>query len=169
MKKTALVSIIIIITIIFLISISFSIKNAEAAIDTYYSIERVDHTIQVMYNGYVFINDTIRIVGNASGGAEPLARFTIGFPYKYGSHVLRCMAWEASGVFNVTLDVPLENRMGFYAVEINFPQPLDVNNGITHDFTVGFILSNNLVQFSDTNKYILDFPAYPSLTGPVTN
>jgi len=168
-KKAALAFAIVVFTTVILISFSFSIKTVEAANAADYSIQQVDHKIEVMYNGYILINDTIRIVGNASQPTEHLNRFLIGFPYKYGSYVLHCVAYDASGIFNVTLNVPLENHMGFYAVEIIFPQPLDISNGTTHNFTVGFILSSNLLNTSDTNSYILDFPAYPSLTKTVTH
>jgi len=140
-----------------------SFENAD------FYIENVDHRIEVMYNGYVFINNTIRIVGNASDEMQPLERFLIGFPYKYGEYVLRCMAYDASKIFDVKLNVPLENRMGFYAVEISFPQPLDISSGTNHSFNVGFVLSNSLLNVSDTNLYTLDFPAYPSLTRAVDN
>jgi len=157
------------VAIIILISFSFSLKTVKAAQDADYRIEHVDHTIQVMYNGYIFINDTIRIVGNASEGAEPLNRFLIGFPYKYGPYVVRCVAYDASCVFDVKLNVPLENRVGFYAVEIGFPQPLDISNGTTHVFTVGFILSSNVLNNFGTSIYFMDVPAYPSLTKTVAD
>lgn len=156
MKKGALALTILTISMLVLISISFNIKAVEAANDEDYSIERVDHRIEVMYNGYIFINDTIQITGQASSG------FLMGFPYKYGSHVLRCIAYNATETFPVTLNVPLENRVGFYGVKIDFP------HGTPQTFTVGFVLSNNLLtqDASDTSLYTLDFPAYPSLTKP---
>lgn len=129
------------------ISTAFIIKSAEAQTD--YTIEQVEHTIEVMYNGYIFINDTIQITGSAPDG------FLIGFPYKYGSHVLRCVAFNATNTFTVNLNVPLEGRTGFYAVKIEF------QNHTPQVFTVGFLLSNNLQNFTQN---VLDFPAYPSLT-----
>ncbi len=168
MKKAALAFTTSIIAMMIVISISFNVKTVEAA-NVDYSIEHVNHTVEVMYNGYVFINDTIRIVGKALDGTATVERFLIGFPYKYGFHVLRCMAYNASDVFHVKSNVPLENRMGFYAVEVNFPQPLDISNGATHVFTVGFLLSNNLLNAKDANSFTLDFPEYPSLTKPAAN
>jgi hypothetical protein len=111
-----------------------------------------------MYNGYIFINDTIQI-----NGTTPI--FLIGFPYKYGTHVLRCIAYNATADFPVNLNVPLEDRIGFYGVKIDFSQ------GTPQVFTVGFVLSNNLLtqNASDPSRYTLDFPEYPSLTKNAAN
>jgi len=141
--------------ILVLASTAFNVKDVKAE-NSKYTIEQVNHTIEVMYNGYIFINDTIRITGQASNG------FLIGFPYKYGSHVLRCIAYNATDTFPVSLNVPLDDRIGFYGVKIDFPQ------GTPQVFTVGFVLSSNLLSFTQ-DHYILDFPAYPSLTNTAIN
>lgn len=157
MKKTTLAITMVTVAIMILVSVSFSIKTVQAQnVGNFYTINYVNHKIGVLYNGYIFINDTIQITGNASDG------FLMGFPYKYGSHILRCVAYNSSDIFPVTLNVPLENRVGFYGVEIDFPQETP------QVFTVGFILSNLLTQsVSNATVYILDFPAYPSLTKAV--
>jgi hypothetical protein len=157
MKKTALAIAMVTVAILILVSVSFSIKTVQAQnVGNFYTINYVNHKIGVLYNGYIFINDTMQITGNASDG------FLMGFPYKYGSHILRCVAYNSSDIFPVTLNVPLENRVGFYGVEIDFPR------GTPQVFTVGFILSNLLTQdVSNATLYILDFPAYPSLTKAV--
>jgi hypothetical protein len=156
MKKTALVIVIVTVAIIILVSVSSNMKTVQA--QNNYSVERVTHKIVVLYNGYVFINDTIQMEGQAPDG------FLLGFPYKYGSHILQCVAYNSSSIFPVTLDVPLENHAGFYGLEIDFPQETP------QVFNVGFILSNNLVTqgASNTSRYTLDFPAYPSLTKTVS-
>jgi len=154
-KKTALVITMVTVAIIILVSASSNMKAVQAKND--YSVEHVNHKIEVLYNGYVFIKDTIQIEGQASDG------FLMGFPYEYGSYVLQCVAYNSSDIFPVTLNVPLENRVGFYGVEIDFPQETP------QVFTVSFILSNNLLtqDTSNTSRYTLDFPAYPSLTKAV--
>jgi hypothetical protein len=88
----------------------------------------------------------------------------LGFPHKYGSNVLRCIAYDAynrSNTFLVNLNVPLEDRVGFYGVEIDFSQgpPPQV-------FSVEFVLSNNLLTQDPENATLfnLDFPTFPSLT-----
>jgi hypothetical protein len=150
MKKRTVAFAILIITTIILISISFNVKTVKATND--YNIEHVEHTVKVLYNGYIFINETVQITGQASDG------FLMGFPSKYGSYVIRCVAYNSSDIFPVSLDVPLEDRMGFYGVKVNFI------NGTPQVFTVGFILSNKLLNTINATNFILDFPAYPSLT-----
>ena len=170
MRKRALALITLTVALIVLITISFNVKTVRASNDDDYTVERIDHRIEVLYNGYVFINDTVQIVGNASAGTAVLDSFRIGFPYKYGQQALQCIAYDASGSFNATLDVPLENRLGFYAVEIDFsPRLLNISKGSSNVFNVGFILSNNLVNAYGSNSYMVDFPAYPSLAKTVAN
>lgn len=165
MKKPVLQ--LIALTFILIISIlsTLNMQNAKAESSGDYAIENVNHTVEVLYNGYILINDTVKLRGT-SLDTETLDYFLIGFPYIYGSNVLRCMAYAESEILNVTLDVPLDNHIGFYAAEIRFPQPLDISNGTTHEFTVAFILSNELLtqDATDTTYFTLDYPAYPSLT-----
>jgi hypothetical protein len=171
LKKAALTFIILVCSIIIAVSASFIVKPVNAANSQEYSIERVDHTAKILYNGYVFLNDTIRIEGKAATDTAIVESFRLGFPHKYGQSILRTMAFNGSASFEVTSDAPLDDRMGFYAVEITFPQPLSVKNGIVHVFTVGFVLSNTLLQQDTTNatSYTLDFPAYPGLTKPASS
>ena len=158
MKRKALTFTLIIATLILTSFTTFIIKDVKAE-STDYNIEKVNHAIEVMYNGYIFINDTIQINGTAPNG------FLIGFPYKYGSHILRCVAYNATDVFPVSLNVPLENRIGFYGVKINFIQ------GTPQAFTIASVLSNSLLMQNAYNmsQYTLDFPAYPSLTKNAAN
>jgi hypothetical protein len=60
--------------------------------------------------------------------------------------------------------VPVENRVGFYGAKIQFP------NGVPETFSVYFVLSSSLLiqDDSDSSRFVLDFPAYPSFTQPVT-
>lgn len=137
------------------ISYVISVKAEDGSL---YEIEWVNHTVEVMNNGYVFINDTIKINGKAPEG------FLIGFPYQYGSHVLRCMAYNPANPvqrYSVTPNVPLENRIGFYSVKIDLPV-----QETTRIFTVVFVLSSDLLiqHAQNTSIYTLDFPAYPSFT-----
>ena len=158
MKKVALAFTILMIVMAIFISTSFKVKIVEAADveSADYNIEQVNHTIEVLYNGYVLINDTVRI--NVTGQAP--SDFLMGFPYIYGSHILRCVAYNESDVFPVSLNVPLENRVGFYGVKVNFPR------GTPEAFTVVFVLSNDLIVHDTSTYYTLSFPAFPSLTKP---
>jgi hypothetical protein len=150
MKKRAAAFAILIVTFMILISISLNVKTVRAT--NGYNIDHVEHTIKVLYNGYIFINDTIQITGQASDG------FLTGFPSKYAPYVIQCVAYNSSDIFPVSLDVPLEDRIGFYGVKVNFTK------GTPQTFTIGYILSNNLLSTTDAEIFILDFPAYPSLT-----
>jgi len=154
LKRKALTFIVLTVTLI-LISVSLNIKNVKSANN--YTIEHATHTIKVMHNGYVFINDTIQINGQAPDG------FLMGFPYKYGAYVLQCVAFNSSENFPVSLNVLLNDIMGFYGIRIDFPQETPSL------FTVGIVLSNELItQTSNTSRFILDFPAYPTFIKPAT-
>lgn len=154
MKGAAVMPALIIFTMIVLLPFSYNIK-AVAAEDAEYTIRYVNHAVEVMYGGYIMINDTIEVTGQAPDS------FLIGFPYKYGSYVLKCVAYDAyNNSFPVSLNVPLENRSGFYIAEVDLPQ------FSPQVFSVTFVLSNDLLTQSETG-FNLDFPAYPSLAKDV--
>ncbi len=127
---------------------SLNAKTVSAQ-DAGYTIESVDHQIEVLYTGQVVIRDTIHVTGQLTDG------FLIGFPYKYGSLVLKGVAYDANNIYPMSLGVELESRSGFYGTKVSFP------NGSPEVFTVLFIFSNALVS-QITNGFTLDFPAYPS-------
>ncbi|MCK4474413.1 hypothetical protein KAU30_01115, partial [Candidatus Bathyarchaeota archaeon] len=165
-KKAILTLFVIVITLtLILTSIPFNAR-AENGGEANFTIEHVNHTIKLLYDGHVFITDALKIIGQEPDGAPSLANFLIGLPYRYGPHVLRCIAYNASNIkqrFQVKLDVPLNGRVGFYGVEISFRPALNLSSGATYDFTVGFLLSTNLLSRGIQN-YTLGFPEYPSLT-----
>jgi hypothetical protein len=138
-----------------LIFLSVSTQTVLAQ-DTSYDIQSVDHQVEVMYSGQVVIRDTVHVGGQLTGD------FLIGFPYKYGSSVLKGIAYDTDNVFQVSLGVQLANRTGFYFAKINFPQ------SAPQVFTVVFILSNSLLSRNLTaGVFSLDFPAYPSVVKDV--
>jgi len=137
------------------VSISSNIREVRANGD--YTIKNAYHTIGFTYNGYVLINDTIELSGQAPNS------FLLGFPYPFGSYVLRCIAFDAtdrSNMFPVTLNEPLENRSGFYGLKV------DLSSEAPQNFTIEVLLSNRLVtqEAENTSLYTLHFPAFPSLT-----
>jgi hypothetical protein len=151
-----------------LVSIPSNVR-AENGENTNFTIEQVNHTIKLMYDGTIFINDIIKIAGQESDGSATLQRFSIGFPYEYGAYVHRCVAYNSTNLserFKVKLDMPLESRLCFYFVELDFAKPLNISKGTTYSFTVGFTFSNELLTQNtlDTTLYTLGFPLYPSLT-----
>ncbi|MEM2995352.1 MAG: hypothetical protein QXI91_04990 [Candidatus Bathyarchaeia archaeon] len=143
------------VTVTVMLVIAFYTSNIKLAVaQGDYEIKRVNHRIEILYNGYILISDAIEISGSAPDS------FLIGFPYRYGLHLVKCVAYNSTAIFQVQLDVPLEDKIGFYGVEIR---------GASLDFTVAFILSNDLLKVSDSSNYTLDFPAYPTLTKEVEN
>ncbi len=158
LRKTMLPLTTLAVAMIILVSISCSFNVATANPD--YDIEHVDHMVTVLYNGYIVINDTIRTSGQVSGS------LSLGLPHKYGAELLRCFAYDTSdksSTYQVTLDVPLEDRPGFYGIKIGFPQ------GAPEVFSVEYVLSNVLLDqdVEDPSQFTLDFPAFPSLTKTV--
>src|SRR3989304_10576740 len=141
-----------------LILTSFSANiNAASAQTTDYTIQSVNHQIEVMQSGHIVIRDTIHVTGQLNDG------FLIGLPYKYGSHILKTVAYDANHVFPMDLGVQLQGRSGFYGAKITFPQE---NPTV---FTIIFILSNNLISPVTSNLvtgtitvYNLDIPIYPA-------
>jgi len=138
-----------------LISLSVAPRMVLAQ-DTSYNIQSVDHQVEIMYSGHVVIRDTIHVSGQLKGD------FLIGFPYKYGSYVIKSIAYDTDSTFQVSLGVQLADQSGFYLSKINFQQ------GAPQIFTVVFILSNSLLSRNVTaGEFNLDFPAYPSLVEDV--
>ncbi len=120
-----------------------------------YTIDRVDHQVQVMYSGHVVILDTIHISGQVTDG------FMIGLPYQYSADVLKGIAYDDTHVYQMNLGVQLGDHSGFYGATVNF------NGNSPSVFTVAFVLSNSLVTEQGSGVYSLNFPAYPSLSQSV--
>jgi len=137
--------------------VPFSLNTRMVSAQDSYTIQRVDHEVEIMYSGHVVIRDTIQLSGQLTGD------FLMGFPYKYGSYVLKGMAYDANNnVFPLSLGVELAELTGFYGAKVSFPQIAP------KIFTVVFILSNSLLsQDLNAGVFTLDFPAYPSFTQEV--
>ncbi len=152
MKRATLVIVLMVFSVAIISQLSFNTQPVSAQDDTY-SIQSVEHEVEVMYSGHVVIRDTIHISGQLTGD------FLIGFPYRYGSYILKGLAYDADNTFQVSLGVQLADRSGFYGAKISFPE------GAPQVFTVAFVLSNSLLsQGLNAGAFTLDFPAYPSLT-----
>jgi hypothetical protein len=139
-----------------LVSGSFASSPVYAQ-NSNYSITQVDHQIQVMYSGHVVVLDTVHVAGQVSDG------FMIGLPFSFSDDVLKGFAYDNDHVYQLNLGVQLGNQTGFYGAEVNF-------NGYTPEtFTVAFVLSNRLITQLSNGSFLLDFPAYPSLTKNIAN
>ena len=138
--------------LVFAVLLPFTINiETVAAQNNGYGIQNVDHQIEVMYSGNVVIRETITVTGQATSG------FLMGFPYKYGSYILKGIAFDSTGSLPMSVGVQLGNRSGFYGFEITLSQQSP------HTFTVIFLLSNDLLS-TTSSGYSLDFPAYPTFT-----
>ncbi|MGC9345357.1 MAG: hypothetical protein ACP5ER_01000, partial [Candidatus Bathyarchaeales archaeon] len=71
MRNAAPKFIVLTVIMLILVSIPLNVKNvkATASENADYRIEQVSHTIKVLYDGYIFINDTVWITGQALGEA----------------------------------------------------------------------------------------------------
>ena len=76
MRKIILMLTTLAVVAMFFISFSSNIRLAKA--QGTYQIEHLDHTISLMSNGYVLLNDTIRISGQGPSD------FFFGLPYRFG-------------------------------------------------------------------------------------
>ena len=146
------------VAMIFSVSMSFNARNVRA--DGNYAIQHVDHTVSVLSNGYVLMNDTIELSGQAPDS------FLLGFPYRFGPYVLRCLASDAnntSNTFPVSLSEPLEDHVGFYGIKVDF------SKGAPQSFSVQVLFSNALVAQDPQNAtlYAVTFPTFPSLVTSV--
>ena len=120
-----------------------------------YTIDQVDHQIQIMYSGHIVVLDTIRVSGQVTDD------FTIGLPFQYSADVLEGFAYDSAHLYQLNLGVQMQSDQGtFYGAQVDF------NGNSPSVFTVAFILSNELVTES-TDYFILNYPAYPSLTSTV--
>lgn len=158
MKKMALMITILAMALIITVSFSSNIKSAKAQGN--YTIDQLDHVVSVMSNGYVFMNDTIRISGQAPN------TFLFGLPYHFEPYVMWYDAFDAnatSSTFPVAINQPFENRSGFYGLEVDFP------SGMPQNLSIQVLFSNRLVIQNSQNAslYTLIFPAFPSLTTQV--
>ena len=155
MKKLALALALIVLSIAIFLPFMFNSQAANA--QTNYSIQQVNHTVQVLYSGQIMITENILLTGQVP------STFELGLPFKYGSSVLETIAYDSNyKVLPVTMGVQLQGQSGFYGVIVNLP------SGTSSSFTVVFILSNGLIT-PNLATYTLDFPAYLGFEQTVSN
>jgi len=155
-KKTAVVFALIVFSMA--IFLPFSLNNQAVKAQTSgYTIQNVDHTVQVLYSGHVVISDTIELSGQVPSS------FEVGLPFKYGSYLLTVTAYDSNNnSLQVTMGVQLQDKSGFYGISVSLPA------STPNIFTVIFTFSNGVLT-STTTGYTLDFPAYLSFLQPVTD
>jgi hypothetical protein len=112
MKRTN--AILLIVTFSLLVILPVAMPSGVSAQTSNFTIDRVEHQVQVMYSGHVVILDTIHVSGQISDG------FMIGLPYQYGLEVLKGLAYDDTHVYQMNLGVQLGDRSGFYGATIDF-------------------------------------------------
>jgi hypothetical protein len=146
-------AILLIVTFLLLVLLSVALPYSTVSAQTSgYTIDKVDHQVQIMYSGQAVILETIHVSGQVSDG------FMIGLPYKYSATVLKGIAYDDTHIYQLNLGVQLGDQSGFYGATVDF------NGNSPSVFKVAFVLSNQLITEQSTNDNTLDFPAYPSLT-----
>jgi len=149
-KRTAVIIALTIFSMALMLPLTLNMQPANA--QTGYTIQHVDHNVQLLYSGHVVISDTFTLTGTLPSS------FLVGMPFKYSSYVLKGIAYDGNYiVLPMTLGVQFESQSGFYAASVALPA------GTSSTFTVVFIFSNSALA-STPSGYNLDFPAYPSLT-----
>jgi hypothetical protein len=129
-------------------------------------VDQIIHTVEIHHYGSVVINDTFKL-SPKNANTVSLQNFSVGFPSKYGNNLDYCFAYNASNPnerLKVGLDTGLGGQIGFYGVNVTFPeQGVTINSGGSYTLTVIFAFSN-LVSSENATSFNLDFPKYPSLT-----
>jgi hypothetical protein len=155
LKKATLAFMILVVALIFSAFVPANLKRVKANGD--YVIERVDQNLQIMYNGYVLMNETVQLSGQTPNS------FVLGFPYPFGSYIVNCFAFELSNpsnIFPVSLNEPVEDRSGYYGIRVDF------SGAAPQVFTIDVLFSNKLIVQDSQNAslYTLVFPVFPSMT-----
>lgn len=154
MNRTAMIFALIVISLA--IIMPFSLIQGAHAQTPNYTIQNVEHFVNVLYSGHTVITDTITLSGQMPDN------FLVGFPYKYGAYVLKATAYDSNyNNLPLTLGVQLQET-GYYGASVSLPA------GTSQVFTVVFIFSNGLLSRT-TDGYNLNYPAYPSFVTPATN
>lgn len=127
----------------------------------------VDHTVQIRDGGLLLINDTVKL-SPQPGETATLQNYTLGFPYGYQSSLDYAFAYQNSNPnshLTLELDASL-GKIGFYGVNVVFPQTINIQSGGSYEFTIVYVFSDSITPSSlgQTLLYNASFPAYPSLT-----
>ena len=176
--KRTLPSLLLTISFLFLVLASSyaNIVTVHAETDALDSVDiQVDHDIQIREGGLVVINDTVRL--SLKTGEQPvtLENFSMGFPSQFESNLDYSFVYEPS---NPSKSFPLPEldiglgRIGFYAINVLFPEPVEISENSSYSFTAVFVFSNlisltsHYIPEEERNMTVLDVnvPIYPSLT-----
>lgn len=117
---------------------------------------RVDRLVQVETGGAVVISDSVTLSANRNATAEPLRNLVVGLPYAYQGSLFYYFAYEDMGRLNIKANVNLD---GFYGINVQFREPLDLAQTGSYNFTVVYVLSGLVVLSGE--RFNVSFPQYP--------
>lgn len=131
---------------------------------------KVDHVLEIRNGGLIVINDTVTLSASA-GENVTLQSFLVGFPFHYRSNFDYCFAYDTANPesrFEVVPDVGL-GEIGFFGVNVMFPESVDVRGGESFSFTVVFVFSDLIYSWvpelePENALFNASFPMFPSLT-----
>lgn len=132
---------------------------------------KVDHVVQIRDGGLIIVNDTAKLSAKPGQSAE-LLNYTLGFPYDLHSSLDYAFAYETlrpSSRMKLELDAGM-GIIGFYGVNVIFPQVVSLSDGEQYEFTVVFVFSGRIsirtLQVGEETRdtFNATFPAYPSLS-----
>lgn len=166
--KTSLPAILLLVVFVLPVFAFTLTPAAETSASPAASDVKVKHVVQIREGGLVVISDTVKFSTNPGENSEPLQDYALGFPYDQLPNLNYAYAYETSDP-NSTLKLELDvgmGRVGFYGVNVVFPEAINISDGGSYAFTVVFVFSNtiSLIEGYDTPLYNASFPAYPSLT-----
>ncbi len=136
--------------------------NAEASSSNPVKI-RVDRLVQIEIDGAVVITDIVKLSLNGNTNVEPLSNLVIGLPRAYQGDLFHYFAYNAVSRLHVTPNLDMD---GFYGVEVQFRESIDLAKTGSYNFTVVYVLTG-LVSL-DGEEYNVSFPLYPVLEKEVS-
>lgn len=168
------------VAVFFLVSIALALALASTSM-VYASPSpsfdvKVQHVVDIRQSGLLVINETVTLSPASGDSIEPLRDYTVGMPFDYQSDLAYAFGYEAANPGSrLTLDLNAGmGRIGFYGIKVNFPQPIDISDGGSYEFTVVLVFSNSIAfdvyQLEETVLvyYNASFPAFPSLPDMVS-
>jgi hypothetical protein len=133
---------------------------------------KAEHVVELHQSGLLVVYDALTLSTPQGVTVESLENYVLGFPFNHRSDLAYAFAYEGEDQdvkLNLDLDVGI-GRVGFYGVQVNFAQAVDISNGGSYKFTVAFVFSSSisfdvfpLEEGPTTTFYNASFPAYPSL------
>ncbi|MFQ5999791.1 MAG: hypothetical protein ACE5J6_03335, partial [Candidatus Bathyarchaeia archaeon] len=171
LKKTTLPLLLLTFALLFSTVLASSHANAVTTFSpsTDIQVDQISHKVQIQDGGLVVINDALKLSPREGVTSVLLQNFSMGFSFKYGFNLDYCFAYDASNpnvLLGVELDVGLGWRIGFYGVNVIFPESgVSISNGGSYNLTVVFVFSNLISSETETETiFNVTFPMYPSLT-----